>query len=477
MRLQDTAIRAGWDEYLADIVRLLDVTIMLVGAVLIYILRHQTYVLPGYYVGAVLFTTFAFIVTGQITQTYRFDRLKSVNHQILALATALFLSLSVLIGVIFYAKVGESFSRLWMGLWFVFNFIMMFGVRIGTWAWLRRRVAAGDVVRRLVLYGAGAKAQKIIDELGGSARRDIQVVGIFDPKRELPIQAPQAERIRQFKDFKEMSEFCVAEEVDDVILTADLDGQAEAAPLLMQVQTLPCNILYCMPIPFFSKSLLGGELIGSAPVAMIASRPLQGRRLLLKRGEDLVLGSLLLLLASPLLAFIGLLVKLSDGGPMLFKQRRHGFGGTEFTVYKFRTMTMATEKEEQGNGMVKQARRNDPRVTGLGSFLRRTSLDELPQLFNVVKGDMSLVGPRPHAVSHNEYYGELIDTYAARNKMKPGITGWAQVCGYRGETDTLDKMARRVEHDINYIENWSLLLDLKILALTALTVFFHRSAY
>jgi Undecaprenyl-phosphate glucose phosphotransferase len=463
---------------LADIVRLLDVVTMLVGAVLVYVLRHQTYVLPGYYVGAVLFTTFAFVVAGQITQTYRFDRLKSVNHQFLSLATALFLSLSVLIGVIFYAKVGEHFSRLWMGSWFVFNFLMMLGVRLCAWAWLRRRVAAGDVVRRLVLYGAGAKARKIIEELGGSARKDLQVVGIFDPKNELPESTPHAENIRQFNTFREMSEFCVAEEVDDVILTADLDGQPEAAPILMQLQTLPCNILYCMPIPFFSKSLLGGGLIGSAPVAMIASRPLQGRRLLLKRGEDLFLSSLLLLMAAPLLAAIGLLVKFSDGGPMIFRQRRHGFGGTEFTVYKFRTMKVEAEEEEKDDdGMIKQARRNDPRVTALGSFLRRTSLDELPQLFNVVKGDMSLVGPRPHAVSHNEYYGELIDTYAARNKMKPGITGWAQVCGFRGETDTLDKMARRVEHDINYIENWSLLLDLKILALTVLTVFFHKSAY
>jgi putative colanic acid biosynthesis UDP-glucose lipid carrier transferase len=185
-----------------------------------------------------------------------------------------------------------------------------------------------------------------------------------------------------------------------------------------------------------------------------------------------VLGSIILVLISPLLAAIAIGVKLSSPGPAIFRQKRNGLDGGEITVYKFRTMRTMDD-----GPVVTQATRDDPRITRFGAFLRRTSLDELPQFFNVLQGRMSIVGPRPHAVAHNEIYRELIKAYMVRHKVKPGITGWAQVNGLRGETDTIDKMKARVEYDLEYLRNWSLVLDLQIIVRTLRVLVFDRNAY
>jgi putative colanic acid biosynthesis UDP-glucose lipid carrier transferase len=192
----------------------------------------------------------------------------------------------------------------------------------------------------------------------------------------------------------------------------------------------------------------------------------------LKRAEDLVLASLILLAIAPLLAVVALGVKLSSPGPVIFRQRRNGLDGREIVVWKFRSM-----RTMDNGAVVRQATRDDPRVTPFGAFIRRTSLDELPQFFNVLQGRMSIVGPRPHAVAHNEAYRRLIGPYMVRHKVKPGITGWAQIHGHRGETDTLDKMRDRVAHDLEYLRHWSLGLDLRIVVRTALLMLADRQAY
>jgi putative colanic acid biosynthesis UDP-glucose lipid carrier transferase len=193
----------------------------------------------------------------------------------------------------------------------------------------------------------------------------------------------------------------------------------------------------------------------------------------LKRLEDILLGGLISLLIVPVCLVIALAITLTSPGPVLFKQYRTGINGKRFKVYKFRSMVMHQEADDQ----VTQAQKGDARITRVGAFLRSTSLDELPQFFNVLQGRMSIVGPRPHALAHNEYYKELVESYMQRHKVKPGITGWAQVNGYRGETDTLDKMQKRVEHDLWYIDNWSLGLDLKIIAQTIFKGFRNANAY
>jgi putative colanic acid biosynthesis UDP-glucose lipid carrier transferase len=230
---------------------------------------------------------------------------------------------------------------------------------------------------------------------------------------------------------------------------------------------------------YFVPDLLAFELlqprivdVGGIPVYSVRDTPMHGTNALLKRAIDLALGIAGLLMLFPVMLGIAAAVRLSSPGPALFKQRRYGLDGEEIVVYKFRSMTTAVE-----NNSVTQATRQDARVTAVGRLLRRTSLDELPQLLNVLEGNMSIVGPRPHAVAHNEQYRRLIGGYMIRHKVRPGITGWAQVNGWRGETDTLDKMRHRVEHDLEYLHNWSVWLDLKIILRTVHTVLRARNAY
>ena len=212
--------------------------------------------------------------------------------------------------------------------------------------------------------------------------------------------------------------------------------------------------------------------IDGIPMLAVCETPFAGIDGVIKRASDIVFSSVLLLFLWPVLLAIAAGVRLTSPGPVLFRQRRYGMYGEAIHVYKFRSMSVCEDK-----GSIVQAQRNDPRITPFGSFLRRTSLDELPQLFNVFLGSMSLVGPRPHAVSHNEEYRRIIDGYMLRHKVRPGITGWAQVNGLRGETDTVDKMQRRVEYDLDYLRNWSLGLDLTILLRTATLVWRDRNAY
>jgi Undecaprenyl-phosphate glucose phosphotransferase len=211
---------------------------------------------------------------------------------------------------------------------------------------------------------------------------------------------------------------------------------------------------------------------GGLPVISLAGTPMTGTEARLKNALDWFGALFLCLILSPFFLAISLFIRIGSKGPVFFRQARHGVGGEPIDIYKFRTMTVHHEKK----GRVTQAAKDDARVTGIGRFLRKTSLDELPQLFNVLKGEMSLVGPRPHAIEHNHIYKTRIPRYMLRHKVKPGITGWAQVNGYRGLTDTPEKMALRIEYDLWYIQNWSLWLDLKILFMTPL-VMIHRNAY
>jgi putative colanic acid biosynthesis UDP-glucose lipid carrier transferase len=224
----------------------------------------------------------------------------------------------------------------------------------------------------------------------------------------------------------------------------------------------------------FVTDLIQGRLdkVGGMPVVAVCETPFTGVNNVVKCISDYVLATLILLLLAPLLLAVAVGVKLSSPGPVIFKQRRYGLDGREILVYKFRSMTTLDDGDQ-----IRQATRGDSRVTIFGAFLRRTSMDELPQFLNVLQGRMSIVGPRPHAVAHNETYRKLIKGYMIRHKVKPGITGWAQVNGYRGETETVDKMQKRIEYDLDYLRNWSLSLDLWIIVKTVLVVLRDRHAY
>ncbi|WP_375752418.1 undecaprenyl-phosphate glucose phosphotransferase [Vibrio sp. HN007] len=262
------------------------------------------------------------------------------------------------------------------------------------------------------------------------------------------------------------------EEIDAVYVAIPFNAlDRVGSSLLMLSDTTVDTYL----VPDLSTHRLGISQIsniGNLSTFSIFASPFSGFKKVTKRIEDIIIGSVIITLISPLLLFVATGVKLSSPGPILFKQDRYGLGGKKIKVWKFRSM-----KVMENTDTVVQATKNDPRVTAFGSFIRRTSLDELPQFFNVVQGSMSIVGPRPHAVAHNEQYRKIVDNYMIRHKVKPGITGWAQINGYRGETDTVDKMEKRVQYDIMYLQNWSLWLDLKIIFLTVFKGFVSEQAY
>jgi putative colanic acid biosysnthesis UDP-glucose lipid carrier transferase len=335
---------------------------------------------------------------------------------------------------------------------------------------VRRLAARPEARRSAIVVGAGALGVKVARALNESTDYGIDFLGYFDDRTDDRVhQDASAGRAGGLKD---VAAYITLHGVREVYITLPLGSQPRIVELLEEVQGTTASLFFVPDV--FGISIIQGRLqdMNGVPVVGICETPFTGTNELVKRLSDIVLGTVILILISPVLLAIAIGVKLSSPGPVLFKQRRNGLDGGEIVVYKFRSMTA------QDNGpVVRQATKDDPRITPFGGFLRRTSLDELPQFINVLQGRMSIVGPRPHAVAHNEEYRRLIKAYMVRHKVKPGITGWAQVNGHRGETDTIEKMQARVEYDLEYLRNWSLGLDLQIIVRTIRLVIFDRHAY
>jgi putative colanic acid biosynthesis UDP-glucose lipid carrier transferase len=335
---------------------------------------------------------------------------------------------------------------------------------------VRHHAALPHARRAAVVVGAGLLGVKVTRALTDSEDHGIDFIGYFDDRTDERVhEGAVGQRLGGLRD---VGDYIRAHGIREVFITLPLGSQPRIVQLLESVQGTTAS-LYFVP-DVFGISIIQGRLqdMNGVPIVGICETPFTGTNELVKRVSDIVLATAILLLISPVLLALAIGVKVSSPGPVIFRQKRNGLDGEEIVVYKFRSMT------SQDNGtVVRQATKNDPRVTRFGAFLRRTSLDELPQFFNVLQGRMSIVGPRPHAVAHNEEYRRIIKAYMVRHKVKPGITGWAQVNGHRGETDTIEKMQARVEYDLEYLRNWSLGLDLQIIVRTIRLVFFDRNAY
>jgi putative colanic acid biosysnthesis UDP-glucose lipid carrier transferase len=324
--------------------------------------------------------------------------------------------------------------------------------------------------RTCIVVGAGPLGVKVAKALAEIVDHGVDFIGYFDDRTDERVhQDATPQRLGSLKD---VAGFVTERGVREVYITLPLGSQPRIVELLEEVQGTTASLFFVPDV--FGISIIQGRLqdMNGVPVVGICETPFTGTNELVKRISDIVLGSMILLLTAPVLLVIALGVKLSSPGPVIFRQRRNGLDGSEIVVYKFRSMVA-----EDNGTVVRQATKIDPRVTGFGAFIRRTSLDELPQFINVLQGRMSIVGPRPHAVAHNKEYRQLIKAYMVRHKVKPGITGWAQVNGLRGETDTIEKMRARVEYDLEYLRNWSLGLDLQIIVRTIRVIFFDRHAY
>src|SRR5450755_360178 len=332
------------------------------------------------------------------------------------------------------------------------------------------RLASRPGMRRtVVVVGAGQLGVKVARALEDSVR-GVDFIGYFDDRTDGRLD--DAARSLVLGNLMQVGVYATAHGVREVYITLPLGSQPRIVELLNQLQGTTASLFFVPDI--FGISIIQGRLqdMNGVPVVGICETPFTGTNQLVKRISAVVLATLILILISPLMLAIAIGVKLSSPGPVIFKQRRNGLDGDEIVVYKFRSMTT-----QDDGPVVAQATRHDPRVTRFGAFLRASSLDEMPQFFNVLQGRMSIVGPRPHAVAHNEQYRQIIKAYMVRHKVKPGITGWAQVNGQRGETDTIEKMRARVEYDLEYLRNWSLGLDLRIIAGTIRLVFFDRYAF
>ncbi|MDC0612066.1 undecaprenyl-phosphate glucose phosphotransferase [Vibrio sp.] len=378
----------------------------------------------------------------------------------------------IVIGLIsaFFLKVSEEYSRVVLGSWFVITPIILFAWRWGCGGLCGVFKTGSNYRKKTIIIGATKAGMQLAHELKKNKDRREVLVGFYDDRSvdRIGLQLPVAMR----GNIDDAINLAKSHTVQNVYIALPMEASKRIKQILNAFADANAHVHF---VPdFFTFDLMQSRFksVGNVMTLSVYDTPFYGFTSLVKRIEDIIIASIITCLISPVLLFVALGVKFSSPGPIIFKQERYGLDGRPIKVWKFRSM-----KVMENSTVVTQATKNDPRVTKFGAFIRRTSLDELPQFINVITGQMSIVGPRPHAVAHNEEYRGLIDKYMLRHHVKPGITGWAQINGYRGETDTIDKMEKRVEFDIAYIQAWSLWLDLKIIFMTIFKGFVGKTAY
>ena len=413
-----------------------------------------------------------FVLVGQSLRLYdqwRGDRLK---REIVQIWWGWFVVLPVLLFLGFLSKSSADFSRVATSTWFILAPALITIWRVGFRLALRSIRAKGYNTRVTAIVGMTALGERLAEQIQEVSWLGMQLCGFYDDREEDRCQDIDEKLGRRIGNLNDVVQAARAGEIGLVYIALPLRAEPRINELLQRLADTTASVY--MAADFFSFDLLHARWssIGNMPVVSIHETPFYGVDGWLKRLEDIVMGLLILLLIALPMMVIAIGIKFTSRGPVFFKQRRYGLDGEVIDVLKFRTMTVTEDGPE-----IRQATKDDDRITPFGKFLRRTSLDELPQFLNVVTGKMSIVGPRPHAVAHNELYRKKIQGYMLRHKVKPGITGWAQVNGWRGETDTLEKMEKRVEHDLAYIRNWSLLWDIQIILMTAFSARAKENAY
>jgi putative colanic acid biosynthesis UDP-glucose lipid carrier transferase len=352
--------------------------------------------------------------------------------------------------------------------WFAVTPFALLAARHLACRYLARVMADPAALRSRVIVGANRLGEELAGRISGDPCLG-NVVGFFDDRHEPRLEVHEPRHLGGLDD---VTAFVKRQRVSEVYITLPVTSDARIARLVNELRDTTASV-YFVPdtLPFDAIQARVAQ-VGGIPLIAVLETPFYGVNAVLKRAADVVVAGAALVLLWPLMLAIAAAIKFESPGPVLFRQRRYGLAGEEFLVFKFRSMTVCED-----GGHIEQARQGDARVTRLGAFLRRYSLDELPQLLNVLEGSMSVVGPRPHAVAHNEQYRRLIQGYMIRHKVKPGITGWAQVNGLRGETQSVERMRRRIEHDIEYMRHWSMALDFRIMLRTALVVLKDPNAY
>jgi len=462
---------------LAGMVRLIEAAIVALVGFAVYF----SYVVPRdgfawHYVAAIAGIALLAMLAFQAADIYQVQAFRGHEKQYMRLASAWSVVFLIAISVSFFAKAGDQFSRAWLGGFYVFGLLALVAFRRALFLLVRRWTREGRLDRRTVVVGADTKGESLIHSLAAQRDSDVRVIGMFDDRGDArsPVNCDGVQKLGTVDD---LVEFARRTRVDLVIFSLPISAESRILQMLKKLWVLPVDIrlsAHTNKLRFRPRSY---SYIGNVPVIDIYDKPIADWDVVMKWLFDKIVGALALICVSPIMLAVAVAIKLDSKGPVLFRQRRYGFNNELIEVYKFRSMYVE-ETDATANRLVTK---DDPRVTRVGRFIRKTSLDELPQLFNVVfAGNLSLVGPRPHAVNakaQNRIYDEAVDGYFARHRVKPGITGWAQVNGWRGETDSQEKIQHRVEHDLYYIENWSILFDIYILARTPFALLRSENAY
>ncbi len=451
------------DRYpIAFLISLVDMAVVFLSALLAYFYRFDHWQLPIHYKVVILVVALIYILVCVFTGIYGSWRGQKIVRQLLKVAGCWVVTFAFLAVILVILKQNELFSRIWMGAWFISGIVISCTYK-GVLFWLLTRLRKrGANIKMVALVGSGNLMNKIQQQSEDHKEFGFKVINCINLDS------------NQHSGFeKQLKKTAEQGHVHEVWICLPLRDGELLKKILYELRYSTAEIRF---FPSFEDIRLLNhkptDVMGFFALDLSCS-PMDGVNQWFKRMEDFMLGIPIFILLLPVGILIAIAVKISSPGPVVFKQYRNGVGGKKFKVYKFRSMRV----HEHEQGKLVQACRNDDRITRVGAFLRKTSLDELPQFYNVLQGRMSIVGPRPHALEHNEYYKDLVESYMWRHKVKPGITGWAQVNGLRGETETLEKMKKRVEYDLWYIENWSLWLDLKIIIMTPFKIFSDKNAY
>jgi Undecaprenyl-phosphate glucose phosphotransferase len=462
---------------LAGTVRLIELAIVALvglGVYFGYVVPHDGF--RWYYVASIAGISLLAMAAFQAADIYQVQAFRGYEKQYFRLATAWSVVFLLVIGATFFAKVGDQFSRVWLGTYYVVGLIALVAFRRALFMLVRRWTQEGRLDRRTVVVGADERGEALIKALANQRDSDVRVIGLFDDRGDArsPTLIAGQQKLGTVDD---LVEFARRTRIDLVIFSLPISAESRILQMLKKLWVLPVDIRLAAHSNKLRFRPRAYSYLGKVPVLDVIDKPITDWDVVTKWLFDHIVGGIMLLFAAPVMALIAIAIKLDSKGPVFFKQKRYGFNNELIDVYKFRTMYV----DQCDATASKLVTKDDPRVTRVGAFLRKTSLDELPQLINVViKGNLSLVGPRPHAVhakAENRLYDEAVDGYFARHRVKPGITGWAQVNGWRGETDTQEKIQQRVEHDLYYIENWSVPFDLYILAKTPLALAKTENAY
>lgn len=399
---------------------------------------------------------------------YRPRRVSSSFSEVFDIVRASTLAVLILVAASFFLKRHELSRLVFLYFWGI-SIALLSMERWSFRVLLRYLRLKGYNSRRVLVIGAGDLGGRVVKKIKENSWTGLDVVGYLDDYKPM---GDAVEGINILGRINDLKNIITEYGIDQVFVALPVRAYKR---LMYIAEVLKDELVTIKVVPDIYQAITlnaSVEELEGLPLINLTDTTMYGWNVVVKRFADIVFSSLALIIIAPLMALIALIIKLTSPGTVFFKQRRYGIDGKVIWVYKFRSMTVC----EDGPN-VPQAQKCDPRITPLGAFLRRTSLDELPQFFNVLKGDMSVVGPRPHAIAHNEYYRSLVKGYMLRHKVKPGITGWAQINGWRGETDTLEKMEKRIDYDLYYIENWSLWFDIKIMWLTVWKGLVNKNAY